>query len=649
MFKDHYRVIWNSARDSVPSTFTIIIVFMMFTSAISLIPGNTAADLNQVVTDQPWWDDTVMDKDKNRLHDNLEIVIEKGMFIENGRIEVLVDFDHTPTETDEAMLIDNVDFRPNFRFHWIDIISGSVEVERIPDIISLPGVVFVSFNAPVEILVNDVVTEHHVPEVWDLGYTGEGMTVAVIDTGIDDKHVGLNDFDDNPLTKDPKVIAFYDAINSPDQKDGSATPQDHHGHGSHCAGIAAGTGEEDPTETDGQDNNMYVGVAPGANLIGVKVLDDSGSGSFDEVMAGMEWCIDNRGKFNIRAATMSLGGVWIAELTQSEEEQLSTLANTMIHEGIALTIAAGNSGTYGSIGTPGNGRDVITVGATEKNRNSAIYSSRGPTEEGVIKPNIAAIGSNVVSVESDSGSGYTGMSGTSMATPAVAGIMCLLLEADPDLDPLTLRSILEYTSEFRWVTHPTRPNNDYGWGFVEADAALAEVVTIDAGLNITLDPETQERVYVGNETEGNQTRYLGFMNEEIMFFVEGNITGIEWRPWNGSGWNQINQIEPGEIGLPLHVHSILPGNHSIMVRAYSQEGVSAPLHLHLEVDEARDNDNDDDGINAFQYGFPVVLILALVVVWLIIRARKADEDDIDTDQQEMGTEDFDSEEDGAAW
>jgi len=99
---------------------------------------------------------------------------------------------------------------------------------------------------------------------------------------------------------------------------------------------------------DGQENNRYVGVAPGANLIGVKVLDGGGSGSFDQVMAGMEWCIDHREEFNIRAATMSLGGVWLIELTQSEEEQLSTLANTMVHEGIALTIAAGNSGTYGS-------------------------------------------------------------------------------------------------------------------------------------------------------------------------------------------------------------------------------------------------------------------------------------------------------------
>jgi len=228
------------------------------------------------------------------------------------------------------------------------------------------------------------------------------------------------------------------------------------------------------------------------------------------------------------------------------------------------------------------------------------------------------------------------MSGTSMATPVVAGIMCLLLEANPDLDPLTLRSILEITSEYRYVTHPTRPNNDYGWGFVEADAALAEAVTIDASLNITIDPETPVRVYVGNETEGNQARYLGYMDEEIIFFVEGNTSGIEWRPVNGSSWIRVNQFEPDVIGLPLHDHSILPGNHSIWVRTYSDAGVSAPLHILLEVEVAREKEESDDGINVIFYGFPMIVILVLVVVWLVVRSRKKDEntDDIETDDDD---------------
>jgi len=476
-----------------------LMILMMLVPTLAQVGGEANSPSREEKDSLIWWENTRMDRDANHIHDALDIALWQQVFVEEGRIDVLVDFDHLPTAKDEQNLRDSVDFIQSFRFHWIDIIAGSVPVKNIPALLEVPGVVFLSLDAPVEVLMDEVVPEHHVDEVWNLGYTGEGMTVAVIDTGIDATHVGINDFDDDPSTNDPKVIAFYDAINSLDQKNGSTTPYDDHGHGSHCAGISAGTGEDSIPE-NGPEDNTFRGVAPGANLIGVKVLDGGGSGSFAQVMAGMEWCIDHREEFNIRAATMSLGGVWLIELTQEEEERISTLANTMIHEGIALTIAAGNSATYGSIGTPGNARDVITVGATEKNRNTAVYSSRGPTSEGLIKPNVAAIGSSVMSVQANSGNGYTGMSGTSMATPVVAGIMCLLLEANPDLDPLTLRSVLEYTAEFRWVTHPIQPNNDYGWGFVEADAALEEVVKIDASLNITIDPATPTRVYVGNGT-----------------------------------------------------------------------------------------------------------------------------------------------------
>ena len=145
----------------------------------------------------------------------------------------------------------------------------------------------------------------------------------------------------------------------------------------------------------------------------------------------------------------------------------------MVAAGIALAIAAGNSLFYGTIGTPGAARDVITVGATDDDRELAPYSSKGPTHEGYIKPNLVAIGSAVMSVENShtvSGEAtYIAYSGTSMATPMVAGMVALINEANPDLSPLMVRAILESTAEFRWFSHPVRPNNDYGWGFVEAD------------------------------------------------------------------------------------------------------------------------------------------------------------------------------------
>jgi len=614
----------RKANRSSAGLFGTLLVLMLLLQVIivTLFVGVQASIPED--SEVPWWETTKMDLDRNRLHDALDITLEMGAFIENGRISILVDFDHLPTEKDELELEKTVDFVTEHRFHRINIIAGTVPVERINEILRVPGVVFLSFNGPVEIMMDETVPEHNVPALWDLGYTGEGMNIAVIDTGIDATHVGINDFDDDPATYDPKVIAFYDSINSPDQTDGSTTPYDDHGHGSHCAGIASGTGENNIDE-DGIDGNVFRGIAPGSALIGVKVLSGGGSGSFAQVMRGMEWCIDNREKFNIRAATMSLGGVWLIELTQQEEERLSAMANTMIAEGIALTIAAGNSGTYGSIGTPGNARDVITVGATEKSRGTALYSSRGPTAEGLIKPNVAAIGSNVMSVRANSGNEYTSMSGTSMATPVVAGIMTLILEANPDLDPLTLRSILEYTAEFRWVTHPIRPNNDYGWGFVEADAALEEAVNVDPSLNVTIDPETPTIVFVGNETTGNATRFLVHVNETVEVIVEGNATALEWRAVNGSGWQNGVRISNELMTLPINHNDFTLGNHSIWIRAKGPNGVSAPLHVQFYVEpEIEEEDSEDEFPIAMVGGIGIIVVLAVIAAIIITRNSRED-------------------------
>ena len=353
-----------------------------------------------------------------------------------------------PTQEDEQLLIDEVGFEecrfPSWRFHHIPIISGEVRTDLLDELLELEGVVFLTLNGELQIALDNAIGIHHVDTVWDFGYTGEGITIAIIDTGIDPLHVGLNDFDDDSTTADPKVIAFYDALDgSGDDGSGETEPYDDQGHGSHCAGISSGTGSIGDKPVSGE--TPYRGVAPGSSLVGVKVLDSGGSGSFSEVMKGMEWTIDNQQKYNIRAASMSLGGVWLVELTQEQEERITQLANEMVAAGISLMIAAGNSGGNGTIGTPGAAKDVITVGSTEDSKELAVYSSKGPTHEGQIKPNVAAIGSAVMSVEANSGNGYASYSGTSMATPMVAGMAALLLQANPDLQPLMVRSILEYS------------------------------------------------------------------------------------------------------------------------------------------------------------------------------------------------------------
>lgn len=117
--------------------------------------------------------------------------------------------------------------------------------------------------------------------------TGNGVTIAILDTGIDAAHESLDDLDDDPETGDPKVIAFMEFVGCVGHP---TEPYDDSGHGTHCAGIAAGTGGND---------SEFVGVAPGANLVGVKVLDCTGEGYNSDVIAGLEWCVENRGAYGI--------------------------------------------------------------------------------------------------------------------------------------------------------------------------------------------------------------------------------------------------------------------------------------------------------------------------------------------------------------
>ena len=560
-----------------------------------------------------WWKDTNMDKDKNRMHDMLDIALEQGKYVVDGKISVLVDFDHMPTEADEQLLIDEVGFDPSWRFHHIPIIAGTIETELLDELLKVEGVVFLTLNGEMRMTLDNAIGIHHVDTVWDYGYTGEGISIAIIDTGIDPLHVGLNDFDDDPLTNDPKVVAFYDALDeSGDNGDGTTEPYDDQGHGSHCAGISAGTGAVDEGPMSEGNEKPYRGVAPDAWLVGVKVLDSGGSGSFAEVMRGMEWTIDNQIKYNIRAASMSLGGVWLVELTQEQEERVTHLANEMVAAGISLMIAAGNSAAYGTIGTPGAAKDVITVGSTEDSKELAVYSSKGPTHEGQIKPNVAAIGSAVMSVEANSGNGYASYSGTSMATPMVAGMAVLLLQANPDLQPLMIRTILESTSEFRWLSHPVRPNNDYGWGFVLMDTALDEAIKYDASLSINISADTSVIYYEGNDTDGGNdtsSRFFVHENEQLFFDITGNASHLEWRNiLIEDVWHTIDSISE----IDVMETQLGTGNHTIWVRAVSSEGISYPVTVALNIGDPIAEASEDSPSLPFTFVVFTSLVIAVL-------------------------------------
>ncbi len=280
--------------------------------------------------------------------------------------------------------------------------------------------------------VNDIIEGHWAHEK---GYYGRGVGVAVVDTGIT-LHKDFVEYGN-------RVIAFKDFINQ------RTEPYDDNGHGTHVAGIIGGNGYS--------SKGKYKGIAPECNFIGVKVLDHRGDGNISDVLAGLQWIIDNRKKYNIRIVNISVGTSSKDNL--DENSLLVQGVNAVWDNGIVVIVAAGNNGPGPmSISTPGISRKVITVGSSDDNVAAEVYGSgrakdysgRGPTPFCIKKPDIVAPGSNIISCNisrystktksgdirfstTESPMMYTIKSGTSMATPVVSGAIALLLSAHPEL------------------------------------------------------------------------------------------------------------------------------------------------------------------------------------------------------------------------
>ena len=611
---------------------TVSLTFFLMLLLPTIATGLPASELGSE-DERYWWLDTSMDSDGDFIHDAIWIAAQNNhhqYLDEDGLISVIVDFDHTPTEEDQAMLEREVEFQTQFRYWLIDSIAGTVELSRIHEIIDLPGVVFVELDGVLGIQMEEVVPVHGVDLVWqDTGYTGEGVTMAIIDTGIDGNHTALDDLDDDNMTDDPKIVAFYDAINNPGATNGTEIfPYDDNGHGTHCAGITAGTGAP---------NYQHIGVAPRANLVGVKVLDGGGSGSFAAVMAGMQWTVEKRHEFNIRAASMSLGALTGAiEWTSSEEESVNRMANEMMRAGVTLFIAAGNSGGTATIGTPGSAEDVITVGSLDKDTSIAIYSSQGPTEEGRVKPNIAFVGSSVNAPDANTGDGYVALSGTSMATPGAAGVAVLMYQANPDLSPFDIRNIMQETSTYRECHYmlanepcaedaipKNRQNNVYGHGHVNAQPAVDEAANYDYDLSLTLnvtlasDYGLDNRVWIGP-------------GESISYNLEGGIQRVQWRTWDmRDNWMDLPEFNSGDNDFEVS-HSLLvdrlqylpnntiEGTQVILVRAISGASSSTNLAtaIHISGEEKVESKGDGGSMSGILIGGLSLIVIILLITLL---------------------------------
>ncbi len=454
----------------------------------------------------------MVDKDQNKLYDNLEQKLEGKQ--QSDKLPVIIQFDtsNMPGKSSEGLdkkLKNQVgQYSTKHTYSVVDGIAATMNKKQIEKLKNISFVKQVELD--VEVQMSNGTANH-----WfgtekargDFGLTGDGdgnpdsyskddYVVAVIDTGIDDSHVDLDE---------GKVLGWKDYVN------GQTNPYDDQGHGTHVAGIAAGEGEADAT---------YKGVAPEAGLVGIKVLDSEGSGSMSDIAAGVDWAVQNKDKYGIEVINLSLGSSASSDGTDTTSEAV----NNAVDEGLVAMVAAGNSGpeTY-TVGSPGAAEKAITVGAAadpgEGGFNLADFSSRGYTADERIKPDIVAPGYNITAAEANTGNGYVEYSGTSMATPFTAGTALLLLDANPSLTPAQLESHLTGTAE-DWG--PEGKDIDYGHGLLDGYEAIESAGGLD-GTNI---------------------------DKPDHFFADGNLSG--------SGASDVYELDVTNTDYPVAVTMIMP-------------------------------------------------------------------------------------------
>ena len=352
------------------------------------------------------------------------------------------------------------------------------------------------------------ITHVKADEVWNLGYTGQGVTVAVIDTGVNFNHIDLADHLWDGGDEYPNH-GYNTLENSHDVSDGF-------GHGTHCAGVVCGDGT----------SGTQTGIAPNATLMCIKVMDDTGYGNATSISAGMEFAIEH----GADVLNMSLG---IPFASSAVREMLRGACVNALECGIAAAVAVGNDGQLQiSFPVPNNVRVpggcpppwihpdqesnagglscCIAVGAVDFNNVRAAFSSYGPFTwqetayadypynpgMGLIRPDISAPGVGIVSASPNNNNGHVTMEGTSQAAPCVAGVIALMLEKNPEISPAEISMILETTA----VKIEDNKNNYTGSGCINA---LAAVQSIEGGEVVDpCDAPTNLNAAVEQDAEG---------------------------------------------------------------------------------------------------------------------------------------------------
>lgn len=594
--------------------------------ASTTVPEQAAAAW--VDDDTPWWERTALDQNRNRIHDSLETLVgatgvglSYGVPVNEGHLLQLNRLNLTVVDVIEA--VDAV-------------LLGQVDASLVGELAELSDVVMVERYGQIH-LYGDIQTpavkarnsSMYPVGAWDLGYTGEGVNIAMVDTGVDNEHPGLN----------TKFIAGYDAVcylhtdptctaGGARETDGTYDPDDGNQHGTACMGMAAATG----IDASGEQTDFY-GSAPDADLIDVRIGTDAGAGPFENyllsqefyesAMNGLQWIIDNKdtawqgadeSNYGIDIISLSWGITSHEGGGSDGEDMHSRILNEAMDAGIVVSVAAGNDGPDND-GLSGMGSSSlsITVGATDDKNTVdrsddtvASYSSRGPRRDNgngnpldELKPEVSAPGTNIVQAEgcvtsggcinllggSAEDNGYTGRgSGTSYATPSVSGILAMMIQANPELSTAEMKEILKLTAERRGEASAPEVdpfwNRDFGWGMVDAYAAvhLAEHMR-DNGLTGSVDVTTQ--VHITNASINTSTGLYEVRG--LAWGQAGSVSSVEVRVDNGPWMEATYDAVAGELGamerftwvVGLDTGQLSQGNHTLEVRGLNEQGVSS--------------------------------------------------------------------------
>ena len=445
---------------------TLIILLVFSFQPIKSTP-NFSSTKPFISVKKEHWKNWSRDRNHNKIDDLIEFKVEKTSYKDQESISVFIHYDHKPNVLDVENL-ESLNVTISYTAKFINTICvRNLSFSLVQKIADLPGVVMVELQPRIYSRLDISVRAIKVREssfyspntVWDLGYTGNNVVVAVLDTGVDDEHEFLKG----------KFVAGFDCSGVTSVTDRETNPDDEDGHGTHVASIIMGTGGS---------IGRYIGVAPSAMLVDVKVLSKRGVNLGDQLIRGIEWVIENKDKYNIKVINLSVG----SDIEDPDgTSAISQAANTAVESGLVVVAAAGNEGPEEyTLCAPAVADNVICVTALDDRDTVsreddviASYSSRGPRLDGAKKPDVCAPGTGIVAAKGEE----TGearnevvvMSGTSMAAPHVSGLAALILDANPTLSPFDVKRIILDTAEDKgsegW-------DSAYGWGEIDAYEAV---------------------------------------------------------------------------------------------------------------------------------------------------------------------------------